>query len=201
VTPSVAPAFEACGGEPFGVWESDEISAPSFTLRLYQRNAFGGFIAAGSCPTQVTELGAPASMRLALLDGGEAVMTGTGVSLSFHLLDSCVQETLGQSCTQLELNGECAAQCGVCDCHMMGNSARLDAIAAAFGQLVPGLLHYRQRDGAARCGRHLDQDAPHQLVLEPHRLRHESGRGLFQRLHARRVRRYGANLRCGQQRG
>jgi hypothetical protein len=121
--PDDAVRFEACGGEPFGVWQSEEISAPGFALELLRPDALGNYSSAGNCPTQVTDLTAQSSLRLALLDGGDAVLAGAaGISLSFKLLDACVQEKVAQSCTELRLNGDCVETCGVCECDVTGGS-------------------------------------------------------------------------------
>jgi hypothetical protein len=170
VTVTEAPEFDACAGEPFGVWESDSITAPSLTLRLYQRDRLGGVNFAGTCPTQVDELVTRGKVRLSLLDGGDAVMTGSPVSLSYRLLDECVQETVDQSCTQLELNGKCTKTCGICQCDLMGNTFDGEGTWSRQGStLTLSLANVWSLDYCVQGDRLMLRDIDG-LVLELHRL-------------------------------
>ena len=107
-TPS--PAFSACGGQPFGVWEVEDYQVnPILTLP------------SASCPYLVKSLlqnAAMAPFRIALEDGGTAEVSAEWApQVTFSVQQSCVGDCQSVSSPNTNLVVSCTDDtCGTCNC-------------------------------------------------------------------------------------
>jgi hypothetical protein len=112
--PSAAPAFTACGGEPFGLW----ISTP--TLQAEPTGPLGS-----KCPVNVTAVeplmnGAPI-LLLDLASGGSAALSLTPPQLDYTVEKQCAElDPVDGDCTTLQSTDSTLSctegTCGTCLC-------------------------------------------------------------------------------------
>lgn len=117
------PAFDACGGNLAGYWQSDELQGSAIDFRLYRRQG-GSYFFAGTCAAQLgsAEYVTPMRIRANAVEPTYGVLEiATGpLAVSLSLLEDCVEDALQVSCSQLEVSGTCKEACGVCDCVLGG---------------------------------------------------------------------------------
>lgn len=107
------PPFDACGGEPVGVWRGLVFAAQGFHL-----SSLGE--AGGECPVDFTMASPSVEFLLRFDDSADLEIYRSAFSVSGNLLDSCVREVFqGVGCNGLEVanDGSCSLQdCGICSC-------------------------------------------------------------------------------------
>jgi hypothetical protein len=106
-----APAYQACGGAPFGAWRLVNIDYSEVALNL-RRQGLGA--APFECPTTVEEPSLP-RMLLTLLDGGDGEIFQQQIAVAGWVPESCVTQMYANaSCEDLQ---DCeSAGCGTCRC-------------------------------------------------------------------------------------
>jgi hypothetical protein len=97
--PAPAPAFDACGGEPFGEWALETLSLPVY-------EGFGE-----QCPGLAYDL-QDSFFYLNLEDGGGLVFVKDPIDFSVDVLESCIDPSL-VSCGSRD---NCTNICGICRC-------------------------------------------------------------------------------------
>src|SRR6185312_11860132 len=133
---SPSPAFTACGGEPFGLWISDDKVDADVSVSL-----------GAKCPVDVTAIKPPASGHVLLLDlesGGSGALSLTPPEIDFAVGKQCLGiDPVGGSCGSLtSKNGTLSCTddaCGHCTCTSMTSVAR-------FGSLGNLLASWKRTD-------------------------------------------------------
>ena len=112
VKPTVATAFDSCGGEPFGRWGTTAITWDDFKLAINLTS--GSSQSVLYCGGVLTKLAPNALVLMELRDGGKLTLASTNFKYSFDVRGGCVPV----KCEQLKLPmGTCKSDgCGVCSC-------------------------------------------------------------------------------------
>ena len=118
-TPAAAPSFDACGGEPFGLWQATDVTlGPSFEpteLGALSYVPIGG----GSCPMLPGKVPTP-DFLLDLADGGNAAFAFGAWSFDYQWSSRCSDPNVSR-CIQPFASGgpvcTCSDNgCGTSDC-------------------------------------------------------------------------------------
>lgn len=107
--PEPAP-FEACGGDPTGVWRLAGYEQGPFVLSVTSTNG-----AVTTCQGQTTQPSKPNDFLLELKASGDAALHYDLPSQSFEVVESCVAG-LGLSCSSLTAFDCTRRECGLCEC-------------------------------------------------------------------------------------
>jgi hypothetical protein len=111
---STLPAFEACGGEPFGIWQATKTEINNFDFHL--TNGSG---VTSTCHGQ-TDTTAEVEFIVEFDDGGVGRIHYEFPELVASFSDACIQEGLGTSCEYIDEH-ECELlDCGLCRCTFAG---------------------------------------------------------------------------------
>ncbi len=102
-----APAFVACGGEPFGIWGAAEVDM-TVVKHLFISSTGAAEV---WCPTADPQY-QPVVFMLRLDDGGTGANYFSGFSGTFSVLDSCIEPA--GNCT--DFPGCVRGACGTCVC-------------------------------------------------------------------------------------
>jgi hypothetical protein len=107
------PAFDACGGDPSGVWRS-VLFAPE-GVHLSNLGESGG-----ECPMDLTMAPPSVEFLMNFGDSGDFEIYRSAFSIDGHVLQSCTKEVFERTfCNDLDIQnqGRClSGACGVCSC-------------------------------------------------------------------------------------
>lgn len=122
------PSFNACGGEPFGMWELEAMTSPALDVYVTERDAQGVPLTDPvSCTGTILEA-TTAKFIIDLQDGGGLRHYRGYFDITVDVLEQCIEHSVGRRCDTVQIgNGECQDLCGVCECNMhMSGLALID---------------------------------------------------------------------------
>jgi len=108
-----SPPFDACGGDPTGIWRSIVFAPQGFHLSNLGTSG-------GECPADFTMASPDLEFLLSFAETAELEVYRSAFSVSGNMLDSCIREVFqGTWCNALDIanDGSCLlGECGICSC-------------------------------------------------------------------------------------
>jgi hypothetical protein len=120
--PKARAAFDACGGDPTGVWRLTKTDSGSFLLGI-QNSPKATLV---TCPAELVSEKSAQTMLLQLAKDGSAAIALSAPERVIHVLNSCAidcQSINGASCT--------VGECGICTCTVRESSTFNEDLAWA----------------------------------------------------------------------
>jgi hypothetical protein len=118
------PPFDACGGEPFGLWQLEAMTSPALDVDVTERDAQGFPIGAPASCTGTIQNIEPPNFIIDLQDAG-ALRYHTGpYVLTVDILEECISHEVGRRCDTVQID-DCQDLCGICQCQLHRSGSAL----------------------------------------------------------------------------